>query len=167
MGRAPKPVSLQVAQGNPNRLTKEEIERRQAVEESLHFKADKIKPPTWLGGQAKRTFKFLVKEFEGLNLLVNVDSYVLALFCDAYHSYIECTLIIERDGYVIEGSRSAEAGVVAHPLLAKKTQLAAQMNKQMSLLGLSPVDRVRLTNLLPQPEENDEEDETKKFKGRL
>ena len=155
MARNPKPIHLQLLEGNPNRLTKSEIDRRVEAEESLQFNSDKIKPPTWLNMEAKKVFKQVVKEFENSNLLVNIDIYAIALFCDAYSSYIECTRIIERDGMTIEGSRAAEAGVVAHPLMAKKIQLATQMDKQMSKFGLSPVDRAKLVQSLQAPKDNE------------
>lgn len=144
MARNPKPIKLHLLEGNKNKLTKEEIDKREKAEESLKFDTNKINPPEWLNDHAKKVFKQIVKEFKKSELLVNIDVYAIALFCDAYNSYIECTRIIEKEGYIIEGSRAAEAGIVAHPLMAKKIQLSAQMDKMMSRFGLSPVDRTKL-----------------------
>lgn len=164
MARNPKPIQLHLLEGNKNRLTKNEIDRRVEAEESIQFESNRLKAPDLLNDEAKKVFKQIIKEFKSSNLLVNVDIYSIAFFCDTYVTYIECTQIIEQDGLTIEGSRSAEAGVVAHPLMPKKIQLFAQMDKIMSKFGLSPVDRSKLVQSL-QPKDDGKDNNS--FSDRL
>ncbi|MFD2681206.1 phage terminase small subunit P27 family [Bacillus seohaeanensis] len=146
MGRNPKPLQLHLLDGNKNRLTKKEIQQREELEQQITFKSDNIKPPTWLSKLAKTQFRKVVKEFEGNDLLKNVDIHSIALFCDAYADYIKCSELIKEQGLMMEHTNKAgETNSVPHPLLTKKKQLFEQMQKFMSEFGLSPVARARLT----------------------
>lgn len=146
MGRNAKPLQLHLLEGNKNRLTKKEIEKRQELEKSIVFKDDNIKPPSWLNKEARKQFKRVVDEFKSNDLLKNVDVHSIALFCDAYADYIECSRLIQEEGLMVEyTNKAAETNKVPHPLLTKKKQLFEQMQKFMSEFGLSPIARARLT----------------------
>jgi len=145
MGRHAKPVDLQLVDGNKNKMTKEEIDKRKKAEEAINFKSDKVKPPTWLSDDAKKVFRKLVKEYEHNEMLVNVDVHALAMFSDAYINYIQCCEIIDKEGLMIEQTNKAGAtNSVPHPLLTKKKQLFEQLNKIMGEFGLSPSSRAKL-----------------------
>lgn len=165
MGRAAKPIQLHLLEGNKNRLTKAEIDKRKKAEEQLNFKADKIKPPTWLRKEARKYFNRLVKEFEGLNLLKNVDVDMIALYCDALLDYITFTKIIEEEGVQIEHTNKAgETNRVPHPLLTKKQHAFQQMNRIAGDFGLSPVARAKLALNM---QVDDKEGESNPFADRL
>lgn len=164
MGRNPKPVQLHLLEGNKNRLTKDEIDKRQKAEESLTFASDNIRPPTWLNAEAKKVFKKLVKDFESTGLLVNVDSYALSMFCDAYSDYIRFTAIIVEEGDMLEyTNKGSETNRIPHPLFTKKNHAFVQMDKMMGKFGLSPVDRAKLVVSL-QTEDNEGDNP---FSGKL
>jgi len=151
-GRKAKPIELHLVQGNPNRLTKAEIEARKEAENSMRPKADKVKPPKWLGKKAKREFKRIVKELEEVGLLTNVDVDMLATYCDAYVEYQRCTEIIEEEGLMVEyTNKAAETNKVPHPLLTKKKQLFEQMKSIAAEFGLTPSARAKIA--IPKKEE--------------
>lgn len=153
MGRKAVPVDLLVLRGTKH-LTKQEIDARRGAEARLKPKADKLRPPSWLSPIAKREFKRIVKEMEGLGVLTNVDIDALALYVDAYASYIECTRIIEQEGLMVEyTNKAAETNKVAHPLLTKKRQLADQMRMMAVELGLTPAARAKLAMPKREPKE--------------
>ena len=145
MPRKAMPIALHLIDGNKNRLTKAEIEARKAAEERLRPKDDKVKPPSWLSKQAKKVFREIVQDLADTKLLTNVDVHTLALWCDAYVDYINCTKIIEQEGLMVEyTNKAAETNKVAHPLMTKKKQLAEQMRALASEFGLTPAARAKL-----------------------
>lgn len=164
MGRNAKPINLHLLEGNKNRLTKEQIDKRKKAEESIEFKSDNIKPPTWLSAEAKKIFKKVTKEFEQNDILVNVDVHALSLFSDAYADYIECTKIISEEGIQVEyTNKASETNKVPHPLLTKKKQLFEVMNKIMGEFGLSPTARAKLALNL----QTDDKEDDNRFSGRV
>ncbi|MUG24758.1 terminase [Paenibacillus macerans] len=95
MGRNAKPVSLHLAQGNPNRLTKEEIQQRKESEIKLgKTELDRMKPPSFVKNDtvAYSYWKQLIKEYkeaakQGIELLTSSDVSLLALYCRTYSEY--------------------------------------------------------------------------------
>ncbi|MNW42922.1 hypothetical protein D3C74_201070 [compost metagenome] len=95
MGRNAKPVSLHIAQGNPNRLTKEEIAARSENEVKLgKTELDNVKPPSFVKDDtvAYSYWKQLIKEYkeaakQGIDLLTTSDVNLLALYCRTYSEY--------------------------------------------------------------------------------
>jgi phage terminase small subunit len=59
------------------------------LKQNLKPKADNLKPPTWLSALAKREFKRLAAELDGIGLMTNVDVNQLAVYCRAYARYVE------------------------------------------------------------------------------
>lgn len=162
MARPAKPTVMHLLEGKSHK-SKGELDRRAKAEESLQFKADNIKAPSWLRPDARPYFDRLAKEFEGMDLIMNVDVNLLGMYCDALHDYITFTEIIEREGVMTEHTnRSGAENSVPHPLLSKKKQAFDQMSKVGSDFGLSPVARTRLALSLQKDEENDS-----RFEGRF
>ncbi|WP_371017394.1 phage terminase small subunit P27 family [Pseudalkalibacillus sp. JSM 102089] len=163
MPRPAKPVQLHLLEGNPNRISKEKLDKRKEAEESMTFKSDNLKAPTWLDKEAKKIFNKLIKEFIAAGILVNVDVHGLALYCDAYSDYIRYTNTIAEQGDQIEQTNKMGAtNMIPHPLLTKKKQAFDQMNKVAGDFGLSPVARARLAVNLQK-----DEDDGNPFSDRL
>lgn len=166
MGRKAMSIELHLINGNKNRLTKDEIEKRREAEKRLKPKANKVKPPTWLSKEAKKEFNRIAKEMQDLDLLTNIDIDALALYCDAYVNYIECTRIIAKEGLMVEyTNKAAETNKVPHPLLTKKKQLAEQMKALAMEFGLTPASRAKLA--IPREEEKPKSEEEKLFGDAL
>lgn len=95
MGRNGKSIGLHLAEGNPSRLTKEEIRRRQDSEVKLGAdELSKIKAPAIVNKDkaAKRHWTALMKDYKaaaenGVVLLTSADIGVLAMYCRTYAEY--------------------------------------------------------------------------------
>lgn len=91
-GRNAKPVILQVMEGNPNNLTKAEIERRKAAE--IKLGSDKLTMPAFIKDDpvAKKKWRDLVKEYKeakelGIDLVTSTDTGLLARYCQTFSEY--------------------------------------------------------------------------------
>ncbi|WP_289142901.1 terminase [uncultured Brevibacillus sp.] len=95
MGRNAKPTSLHLAEGNPNRLTKEQIRHRQENEIKLgKSELDKLKPPSFVKNDvvAFSHWKQCLKEYkaaaeQNIELLTSSDVGLLAMYCRTYSEY--------------------------------------------------------------------------------
>ncbi|MEK3824441.1 terminase [Paenibacillus sp. FSL K6-1558] len=95
MGRNAKPVGLHLAEGNPNRLTKAQIQARQEGEVKLgKTELEKLKPPVFVKDDtiAFSHWKQCMKEYkaaavDGVNLLSSSDVGLLAMYCRTYSEY--------------------------------------------------------------------------------
>ncbi|MGG0794548.1 terminase [Brevibacillus laterosporus] len=95
MGRNAKPTSLHRAEGNPNRLTKEQIRHRQENEIKLgKSELDKLKPPSFVKNDviAFAHWKRCLKEYkaaaeQNVELLTSSDVGLLAMYCRTYSEY--------------------------------------------------------------------------------
>lgn len=95
MGRNAKPVALQIAEGNPNRLTREQIQQRKDAEVKLgKSDLDRLRPPALVKTDAVALghWKQALKEYKeaaksGANLLTSSDVGLLAMYCRTYSEY--------------------------------------------------------------------------------
>ena len=81
-GRRVKPVKLHVLHGNPSKLPKEELERRQAAEGS---EAPLGKPPPHLSDQQAEVWHWVQKELWWLSVK---DSLYVESFCRTWVEYV-------------------------------------------------------------------------------
>ncbi|MCX7635294.1 MAG: phage terminase small subunit P27 family [Syntrophales bacterium] len=163
MGRKTQPINVVALHGRKH-LTKDEIERRKLAEGRIKPKSNRIRPPDWLNDEAKQEFRRIMKEMKDLDVITNVDVDALAVYCDAYVTYIECTRIIENEGYQVEHTnKSGATNMVPHPMLAKKRALADQMKAMATEIGLTPSSRAKIS--LPPPKEKDKTPFEERFGG--
>ncbi|HBZ80925.1 MAG TPA: terminase [Brevibacillus sp.] len=95
MGRNGKSISLHIAEGNPNRLTKAQIQHRQENEIKLgKSDLDKLKPPSFVKNDvvAYSHWKQCLKEYkaaaeQNIELLTSSDVGLLAMYCRTYSEY--------------------------------------------------------------------------------
>lgn len=111
-------------------------------------KTDKIRCPFWLDKVARSEWNALLKELKELDLMTNIDTDALAIYCDAYSQYVECTQVIREEGLMVEYTNKAvETNEVPHPLLSKKIQIHNQMKSLATEFGLTPSSRAKLAML--------------------
>ena len=166
MSRKVIPVSVQLAKGNPNRLTKAEIKARQEAEELFKPANNNIKLPTWLDREGKKEWERIVKELEELNILTNVDITALGMYCDAYSKYQLATKKINEEGMFIEYTNKAGAtNIIEHPAVKAQVKYADLIKKLCGEFGLTPSARAKIT--LPKLEEDKEETLEDKLFGGL
>ncbi|OAS21148.1 terminase [Paenibacillus oryzisoli] len=170
-GRHAKPIGLHLAEGNPNNLTKQQIEDRQAAEVKLgKHELAKLKKPGFVSKDkaASKIWNDLVKEYksaadQGVELLTSSDIGVLALYCKTFSEYEKLLVQYQRieniviDEHILDEyiSRAEEVSEVNYKALRYLSQLASlegvlkietAINKKMDML-LKMQDRLFLNPL--------------------
>lgn len=150
MGRNATSVTLQVAQGNPNRLTKKEIAERMASEVKLgKTDLDKLKPPVFIkqNAIALAQWKLHIKEYksaadQGVELLTSSDVNSLALYCKTFAEYAGLLSMYET----LENKYGADLTVVLDDLLKLETAINKKVDmllKMQDRLFLNPLAKVK------------------------
>jgi phage terminase, small subunit, putative, P27 family len=75
-------------EGSGKHWTKEEIAARKVSEELMKRKTKRgLYPPAWLSKEAKAAWTRVTASVKEIDLLDNMDTEVLAMYCDAYVKY--------------------------------------------------------------------------------
>lgn len=158
-GRKNMSIKQIIENGNKSHLTKEEIEKREQQEKKLEkLNSNKIKPPVWLGKDAKKIFKDIVKEMKVLDILVNVDIYGLSIIADAMEKYIKCTVTLHSEEMKITTMTKKGPVVIENPTIKTQMKYADVFNKYSQNYGLSPSARLKIVQQNT-PEVDDDEAE--------
>lgn len=88
-GRNGKPVALHLAQGNPNRLTKAEISRREKAE--IKLGDNKLKCPEFVKSDvnAFAKWKEITKIYKEIDFVSSGDIGLLARYCMTFSEYLQ------------------------------------------------------------------------------
>lgn len=81
MGRNAIPTGLHIANGNPNRLTKAEIERRKNAEIKISNKTFKASDDVMMDERALKEFKRLKKLYKEIEFVAALDEYIINQYC--------------------------------------------------------------------------------------
>lgn len=81
MSRTAKPIQLYEAAGNPNRLTKAEIQRRKASEIKIKNKTFRASETVMQDQRALREFKRLKKLYKEIEFVGSLDEYIINQYC--------------------------------------------------------------------------------------
>jgi P27 family predicted phage terminase small subunit len=109
--------------------TREELEARtMAAEKITRTKKVRLKPPGWLGDEARMVWKRIVRQTKDLELLDCLDENMLAVYCDITVQY---SLLSRSLVKTVEDTKSQQA-------------LARLMGQYADKLGLTPSGRARL-----------------------
>jgi len=89
-----KPITSEIMQdGSEKHWTKEEIAARKISESLIKRKTKKsLNPPSWLSKEACITWRRVTASVKDLELLDNMDTEILAMYCDAYVKYQELSI---------------------------------------------------------------------------
>lgn len=132
-GRPRKPTRLKVLHGTfrPDRAPKNEPNPEPAVPAC----------PSWLHPEAKREWRRVVKEFEKLGMLTQLDRATLVGYCSAYATVWEAERAIQKHGMV----QYTETGYAAQrPEVGIRNTALKEMRAFASELGMSPASRSRI-----------------------
>ncbi|MGG4439262.1 terminase [Brevibacillus fortis] len=192
-GRHAKPVALHLAEGNPNRLTKEQIQQRKDAEVKLGAQdLKKLKKPSFVSKDkiANRLWNELVKEYtgaadQGVELLTSSDVGTLALYCKMFSEYERLLVQYQRieniDEHILDEyiGRAEAVDEVNYKALRYLAQLASiegilkietAINKKMDML-LKIQDRLFLNPLakvknVPKPKQKEKKSAMAQFLNR-
>lgn len=163
-GRKNYSIEQIIQNGNKSHLTKGEIEKRKEQEKVLEkLQNDKIRPPTWMSKKGKKIFKDIVKNLKGINILVNVDIYGLAICADAMDKYIRCTIALHTEQLRIKQASKKGISDIENPLVKTQIRYADIFKKYSSDFGLSPVARLKIVQANTPELDEDEEDFIRDF----
>lgn len=145
------PANVKRSENMEKHLTKEEIQARQQAEaEILPDRVAKLKAPRSLNKDpaAKRCWKSILERMEGLEILDDLDSEMLAVYCsalsrrDALNALCRA-LVAEMEGAGTPGER-LELSNKLDGLISKLQSHEKTLLSFADKLGMTPEGRVRL-----------------------
>ena len=129
-------------------LTKEEIAEKEQQESVIIIgREDLQKPPSWLiDNSAKKEFKRIVKNFENLDVIGNLDINNIAAYCNAYSMYIKATQELKKAKDLVTTKQLANGAYteIPSPIIKIQRQFAEEMRRFASLCGLTIDSRLKL-----------------------
>lgn len=148
-GRKPKPLSQQIAEGDPRRKGK----RKLAAEKEREPKAARGLPecPDHLEDRARQAWDFWREELVAMRLDSRPDAMMLEGACVNYAKAVKAELMLNEQGLVVAQPVVDAAGnrvgwkVKNHPANAIANAAWRNVRAFCSEFGLSPVSRTRLT----------------------
>ncbi len=141
-GRPPKPTRLKVIQGNPGK-------RRLPVgEPTPRMGAPSM--PRWLSKDARREWRYIVRELQAMGLLAKPDRALLAAYCECVAEYVACMKDVQEHGLYYETEKGYQG---PRPALSHSVKMVEKLMQLSARFGLSPSDRAKLA--APQVHEAD------------
>jgi P27 family predicted phage terminase small subunit len=160
-GQRPKPIALQIAEGDPRRHGRNKLLEKQAREPKATDGLPKCPAYLRRNARARAAWNFWRAELQRMDLDRRPDRPMLEGACIAYAEAIACFQLVEKQGRVIpRRARDAAGnwvvvGMVAHPAVRQRNQALLIMRAFCSEFGLSPISRTRLSVEPPDDEEDD------------
>jgi len=148
-GRKPKPLSQQIAEGDPRKKGKRKLQESLAKEP----KAARGLPdcPDHIEGRARNAWNFWREELIAMHLDCRPDAMMLEGACVNYARAVQADLMLAQQGIVIgqpifdgNGDRVGTK-IKNHPAVAVSNAAWNRVRAFCSEFGLSPVSRTRLT----------------------
>ena len=136
--------------------TKEAMQERMEHEDKLKGSKDNLSPPDFIVNDeiALQKFNQLVKELSEVDIIINVDTDLLAVYADAWSKYIRATkMLMMQDMVEEQENKSGIVTKVANPYIKIQQSYSQQLMKIANLFGLSPADRSKIAHLNPSDKE--------------
>jgi len=149
MARNAKSIALHLAEGNPNRLTKAQIEARKNSEVKLgKSDLDKLQPPPFVKNDAV-AFKYWKQHLadykaaakQGIEILSSSDVGALAMYCKTYSEYESFLKYKELFGNDVT-VESLEEVLKLETAINKKMDMLIKMQDRLFLNSLAKVKNV-------------------------
>lgn len=127
-----------IAEGGGKHWTAEELAvRAQAAEEMERETRVMLRAPDWLSDEAREVWNSVRRKLRGIELLDNLDTELLAIYCDAVVHYRKASMLLRK------------VDEQMHPAWSDEDVKAAQawariISGYAEKLGLSPAGRARL-----------------------
>ncbi|AWB30043.1 phage terminase small subunit P27 family [Clostridium botulinum] len=128
--------------------TKEEIEERKSVEESLKGSSDKIdKAPKYLNESQKGIYKYIITELTDTGILRNLDIYILTT----------CSIAVDRLKNIETIINKNSSALLNKDLMSAKDKYTKDLYRCCNELSLSPQSRAKLGSLALANKEKNED----------
>ena len=141
MSRNRKPLALQ-----KGHLTVVQQEEKQEQEKIVTVGNEQLKKvPKWLiDDVAKAEYKRLIKEFEKIEVVGNLDLNNIACYCNAYANYRKATDELSGQPLIIEKClRNYSSVKTENPLIKIQKNYAEEMRKFATTVGLTIDSRLK------------------------
>lgn len=126
------------------KISSEDIENREKIENSVKGKSDKIRAPNYLTKNQKKIFKYIVKELENSKILGNLDIYMLS----------QASISIDRIQTIENQVNEDEELLKDSKYMATKEKYSKEFFRCCSELCLSPQARAKIAiNFKDSPDE--------------
>lgn len=158
------PTQTKSLENMTKHLTNAEKEARQAAESSLRRENARLKKPTFVTGPAAKLWTLTLQRMEGIELLDDLDSEILGLYCDQMARRNELERLRKKilREYAKRSKTDDDAIKYleqADGLAAKVASLERQILQYAEKLGLTPSGRIRIARRRAegaQPEPDDD-----------
>lgn len=142
MSRAKKPLAMQKG----NLTVEQQVEKQQAEEMITVGREQLARAPNWLiDSVAKKEFKRIVKEFEKVAIVGNLDLNNIGGYCNSYSSYVKATKELQGAELTIEKCMpNGSYTTAANPLIKIQKDYAEEMRKFANLCGLTIDSRLKM-----------------------
>lgn len=141
-GRKPYPYVVMDSTNDRNRLTKDELAKRDKHEPRI--KSNNLRCPAHLGDEAKREWQRIVKLYKEIKepILSDLDCNALEVYCNAVVRYRKATQKIAETSEVYASKGDLKPRKNPWQIIANEA--ADQIKKYGELLLLDPVSRARV-----------------------
>jgi len=158
-GQRPKPIALQIAEGDPRRLAKNKLQEKAAREPQPSDGLPKC--PRHLDGYARGAWNRWRKQLQAMDMDKAPDAQALECACLAYEDVVVCTKLIKKQGRVVpRRARDASGnlaiiGLSTHPAVRQRNQAMMILKAFLDEFGLTPAARTRLSVEAPDDDDDD------------
>jgi P27 family predicted phage terminase small subunit len=132
-GRFPKSAALKELAGNPG---------KGSIQNEPKPPIGYPDAPEWLDDIALGEWNRLNPILDKMGVITMADRNAVAAYCQSYSMYVKAVEDVNRNGFTVEGHRGVSS---KNPAVQVQRDSLDQMNRWGAKLGLSPVDRVRLS----------------------
>lgn len=142
MSRAKKPLAMQ--KGN---LTVEQQNKMIAAEETIKIGKEHLsKAPSWLRDNvAKKEFERIVKEFDKVEIVGNLDINNIGGYCNAFSDYVETTKLLKKSSKIVKKTSAQGYEMDApNPLIKLQKEYAKEMREFARTCGLTIDSRLKV-----------------------
>lgn len=135
-GRKPVPTKLKVVRGTAQPCRTNQDEPKPAN--------DHIKMPLGLSKRAKSQWRKVCRQLQDAEIITNVDTHALAMYCEAFARWAEANQEIERFGAVV---KSPSGFPVQSPYLQIANKAFDQMKGMLIEFGMTPSSRTKVSRV--------------------
>jgi len=153
-GRKPYPFEVMKATNDRNRLTKKELDGRQAHEPKIQSAL--LRCPAHLSPEAKKEWKRIVKLYREFDapILNDLDVNALEVYCEALVTYRKAINMVRQTAEVAKFKGDDKQR--KNPWLTVANEAAGQIKKYGEILLLDPVSRARVGLAKSKAEDDDD-----------
>lgn len=152
LSRTAKPIQLYEAKGNPNRLTKAEIERRKSSEIKVKNKTFKASENVMADQRALQEFKRLKKLYKDIEFVGALDEHIINQYCLSVSELDDLlvALKVARDKMRAKSAKTRGKGLAE--FLALDTEVRMKRQEIIRLADRLYLDPVARTKNVPKKE---------------